>query len=172
MFHVVSRDRGVILYFWLCQHDVMDVLQRQDGGRGSIVCHVAFSKLVIQPTSTSLWKLERKLKYLLVLFCSECLSVLWLLQWFSVCKDLAIFGNFVVFFKSCLLHQEFHFLMYLCPRVIWVCFSLKYFMSDFGYDIESASLFFYAKHLEISVWRRLFSARSCRFHCFLLLFHL
>lgn len=52
VFNFVSRERGVILHFWLCQYDVMDGRQRRDGGRGvcSVISDVALSEQVIRLT--------------------------------------------------------------------------------------------------------------------------
>lgn len=91
-----------------------------------------------------------------------CVVLLWLL-WSLVtctctmclaCVDLVIFGAFCCVFGSSLVHQEFH---YLSPRMS-LSISLKYFMSDFS----RYSLFFSSMHDEISVWRRLLSARCSR----------
>lgn len=91
-----------------------------------------------------------------------CVVLLWLL-WSLVtctctmclaCVDLVIFGAFCCVFGSSLVHQEFH---YLSPRMS-LSISLKYFMSDFS----RYSLFFSFMHDEISVWRRLLSARCSR----------
>lgn len=101
MFHFVSLDRGVIIYFWTWQHDVMDGRQRQDEGAVNCLWCRTFRGTHSVNTYFSM-KSGKKVRIpAIVLYWSDCSGLLWLVKYFSACVDLVIFGAFYcIFFSS------------------------------------------------------------------------